>query len=1716
MKKIFLFLMLSSLIFGDTIKGIVVDLNNNPVKDAEVKLEAISPLTEKDSKITKTNKNGEFTIENLKTGYYYLKSIAHGFLLWNSRIEVNQAKYGVKTYKIVMKKPGSISGYVYDENSKPVEGAKVGNYSISVYTNKDGFYRITNLYPGENYLFCEKEGYVRADKNRIVVEENKETGGINFTLMIGGGISGIIFDSENKPLKNVYISTEGKTYKSTKTDEKGKFIVKGLLPGIYKIYTYTQGYETTFAGNIEVKKGEITEIPPIHLQLRPKSFSLYTKTNTFLPSENVYFYYNSFRISKIKLDIYKVDILSEINKVNWEKAPNLSYIEESVNLEECELIFSKEIKIEYPSPLSDLYHKKFEIGKLPFGVYIIVVKPENLGENRKLIIVTDIGIVNKRTQNQIFFQNQFYVVDLITGKPLPKVKVYFSHYDNKLNKYNFGIVKTTDERGIIESIDFHDLVIAIKENSFAFFNPIYPFYRYDWYPKPEISYIYTDRPVYRPGQTVYFKGILRKDEGSYYSLIDDKSVKVDIKDPAGNIIYSTDLEVRNSSFSGFFTIPEEPPLGIYSIDVSSVNSSYYGGVSFKVLEYRKPEFFVEVKSDKERYLPNEKVRILISSKYYFGAPLKEAEVSYSVYETLQWEYEDYEEGYEGEYYGYRRYLISGETKTNENGEALIEFQTKSSYESETIHTVEVRVRDISNREVKGICSFKVYPGNFKINIITSKYLYSPDENIPLKIELIDHDGIPVKNKIVNFGVELEIYKNRKYYYKKILTDTLKTDENGKIEINIKPQVCGYIKVSASSLDEYNNLITFNKFIWIASENYYFGYGKKELEIITDKDNYKTGENAKILINSTIPDMTLFFNLESYKIHDTKIINMKGNSILIEIPIKKEYLPNVYVSVFGVRNKKFYEITKNIKITPQEKFLKVDIIPDKNNYLPKEKATYRIRTTDFKGNPVFGELSFQVVDEAIYSISPELQRKIEDFFYGDKPNSVVIFYSFMEYSYGGASKDIKDIEIRKKFKDTAYWNPYIITDKNGEAIINVELPDNLTTWRAKAVAITNDTLVGTGINKIKTSKPLIVRLITPRFLVEDDILFISGIIHNYTEKTQNLKIALKGEGFEIFDKNEVEISVESNKEKKINWQIKVKDVEKAKFTLVAWNSEVNDGIELEIPVYLHGNQVWEVKAGKCDKEIVEKFDIPLNSYKTSIVSIIYPSIASGMYHAIEYLVNYPYGCTEQTMNTFLPAIYFNLAIKNLGVKDLSFLADNLINFQNILGQLPEIMNKGLSKLYRYQHEDGGWGWWENDPSNPYLSSYVMYGLSEIKKSGYIIDEKVFEKGKNYLKSIIPNIKEKETLIYVLYSFFESCGKSITDEERKIIGEYSKKLYNELISGENIHPYSGALLSIILNEFDKNKAKNLLDKIYKEIKFLTPYSAFFLCEEGNYYRWIDSNIEATSWVLKATLQIEPEREEIYKIIRYLVEMRRMGHWRSTKETSIVINAMTDFLLKNPSELQPDYTLLLYLNDEKIKEMKVTRETLKKFSTDIKIDEEEIKKGSQNIIKIEKEGMGNLYYSSLLSYYQKGLITEKNFGFKIERTYEKVILEKKGEEIEEKFEPLNGPVKIGDKIRVKLKITGENFYEFIIIEDPLPSGFEVLEDEKDYNLYSERQIKDEKVVFFRIGWDGEKTKEITYYIRPEIVGSFHVLPAKVYLMYFPDVYGSSNENNLKVVEK
>src|SRR5581483_8506591 len=192
---------------------------------------------------------------------------------------------------------------------------------------------------------------------------------------------------------------------------------------------------------------------------------------------------------------------------------------------------------------------------------------------------------------------------------------------------------------------------------------------------------------------------------------------------------------------------------------------------------------------------------------------------------------------------------------------------------------------------------------------------------------------------------------------------------------------------------------------------------------------------------------------------------------------------------------------------KDKFLSLEIIPNKKEYKPREAASYTVLARNANGSPAAGaEVSLGVVDEAVYSIRPENSGDIRRAFYGTRPNSVQTNFS-TSYNFSGYSGDkpvriaknkrsyqLADFKnesqyaeptIRKEFKDTAFWQPDVITGADGKATVNFTLPDNLTTWRATARAVTADTKVGSGVGKVLARKDLILRLETPRFLTEGD-------------------------------------------------------------------------------------------------------------------------------------------------------------------------------------------------------------------------------------------------------------------------------------------------------------------------------------------------------------------------------------------------------------------------------------------------------------------------------------------------------------------------------------------------------------------------------------------------------------------------------------------------------
>jgi len=1697
-------LIFASVCFCDMITGIVKTTDNKRVIGAEVRVFKIRQVENTPVKTTMSDRYGKFKIEGLETGYYRIlvskKNFCDGSL---GTIEVNQPKYGIANYEIVLKKPGSISGFVYGPDGQPVQSARIvcTRNNKSTITDNRGFYKIDGLEPGNFYIYAEAKGFVKNYRPNVVVEENKETAGINFTLSYAGTIKGVVVDAETgKVVENAMVECSGPGYCSSKTDSKGKFFIENLVPGRYDIGVYTQGYEYASARNISVVAKETVDVGEIKIKLRPKYFHLNTSQWLFTPGENVKFYFNAYRIPSVTINIYEIDLLNEINKSKGFSRP-IKTILMSADISNKAPVLSKKIDISYRTPLTELYDRRMSAGMLPEGVYVCVVTPEGLPPQRQVFFVSDVGFISKTCDNK----SVFTVFSISKGVALADISVYV--FDNL---WNLKQEIKTDSNGQF-IFDESQKFLIISGKSFAVSDTVTKgYYGSD---DKRMIYSYTDRPVYRPGHTIYFKAIPRIDSGDKYEMAQITGCQVKILAPDGSAVYETTLvPQKTGSISGQWTIPDEPPLGTYSIEFKTQGQDILSGrCAFKVLEYRKPEFSIEVKTDKIRYLPGEKIKAIISAQYYFGAPVKNADIMWAVYSKPAYDYYDFED-YDGEYEyeGWWRgsLVCSGNLKTDENGTMLLEIPTKKSYQQKETYLIEVKMTDLSRREITSSTKVLIVPGNFEISISTDKYVYSSGEEIPLAVSARYYeDNSPVIGKQFTISVSQETYdqKKKRWTFKELLT-TKFVSKGEKTTIKLKPSATGNIRIDVRGIDQFHNIISATRYVWIAGRDYYSSwYGRKEIEIVSDKKEYEIGDTAKILINSSYKDLNLLFSIEGTKLFETKLIRMQGNSALIEIPVKQEYVPNIYISVCGVKNKNFISSSKPLKIACKEKFLNVEIIPEKSRLQPRESARYRIKITDSEGKGVSAEFSMGVVDESIYAISGELVPKIEDFFYGGKANRVSTSYSFSRWYYGGAGKDFAQEEIRRNFKDTAFWLPYAFTDTTGTADIQFNLPDNLTTWRTTIRAITFDTKVGSGINKVITTKPLIANLIMPRFMVEDDRMLISGVIHNYTGKNQKIFVEMKADGLDILDEKEKTIEIENGKSARVDWKVKVNSVKNAVITLFAQTSSYKDAMELTIPVFSYGADERYVFAGQCEDTRTDTFYMPAGTIPASIdaKSYIYPSLISGLFSSLDELAKYPYGCIEQTLSGFLPAVQVANTLSRIKKEDLDFLASDKEKFEEMIARLPKKVSDGLVKLYHYQNQDGGWGWWSNDASNPYTSGYVMFGLAHVKKSGYLINEEKFEMGKKFLKSAIGSVQDYNQKVFMLYSLVYAGEKNTSAIE----DIYENK--------DKLHPYTMAQLCLILHYLGDSRAKDILNELCSKAIKPTPNFCYWQAEDGN-YTWIHSNVETTAWALRAILATDPNRQEIPGILRYLVMKRQGGMWMSTKDTAMCLFAFTDYLEKS-DELSPDYTTVLSINNNEIAKEKITRESIKKFVTTINVPPENLKAGRTNEMKIQKQGKGNLYYTHLIKCAVRDVaIPDFDSGFKVSRRYTETeprkVQNARGE-ISYVYDEIARPLKSGERIRVEIKISGGEKYQYVMIEDPIPAGCEVVQEAVgDGWWYCRKEVRDEKVAFFTTFWS-ERERIITYQLRAETPGFYHVLPTKAQLMYLPEVWGRSRGNTLTI---
>lgn len=1293
---------------------------------------------------------------------------------------------------------------------------------------------------------------------------------------------------------------------------------------------------------------------------------------------------------------------------------------------------------------------------------------------------------------------------------------------------------------------------------------------YDFYPSPVSTYAYTDRPVYRTDQPVYFRGVVRAKDDVTYTPLDRSTVPVTITDPNGDIVFSADLPLTPfGTFSGQFDIAADASLGSYylNVDLAVEGYDYFygGGVSFLVAEYRLPEFRVEAQAQAAEIVRDEMVRVDVESTYFFGGAVSGGSLTYNVIRAPYYfsysgpgyySFFDYDaDSGPGPYYsGYgEEFIASGEGVLDAQGRFTIEVPADvvKATTSQTL-TVEATVTDESQQAVSGRASVIVHSSLIYAGVRPESYVGTANQESAFEMIVVDWDSQPVANQVLDVEIVERRWSNVqeqddrgrttwKWEVEEIsvANGSVTSGPDGKARFAFTPPNGGVFKARVTTRDTNGNQAVSASTLWVSSREYvsWRQQNSNRIDLIIDQDDYQIGDTARILITSPFQGTAqALVTVERGDILSIERITLDSNSYVYEVPITEDYAPNAYVSVFLVKGVdannpvatfRMGMVQFGVEINRKE--ISIDINTDVERAQPQQTVTYTVRTTDYKGDPVSAEVGIAVTDLAALSLAAPNSGPILSHFYGEQGlgirtasgltiNTDQLTQEILDTVKGGGGGFAVDgiIEIRGEFVDTPYWNATVVTDVNGVATVDVRLPDNLTTWRLDARAVTSGsdglTLVGQDTFDLLSTKPLIIRPVTPRFFVVGDQAKLGAVVNNNTEEEQEVVVTLRGAGYTLHSDAAQVIRIPAGGRGRVNWDVVIDDVFSITAAFTADAGAFTDGsisgVSLDdagtLPVYRYEVPETVGTAGMLrDAETrVESIVLPRRFEVTQGEVTIHldQSLAASTLESLEYLRNFPHQCVEQTVSRFLPNIMTYRALQSLGLAD-----------EELRIGLERAINEALQKLYAEQKSDGGWGWFLNDRSNELVTAYALIGLVEARAQGMPVSESVTRNAINFLKGRLESatiqmatwrLNRQAFMLYALARAGEGEMARMTRlyDVRARLSNYAQALLAQAFWLHN--PENMARVDVLISD--------LLGQVR-----LSATGMHWEENERDYYNW-NTDIRTTAMVLDTLVKVRPQSELLPNVVRYLMVQRKARAWETTQETAWAVMALTSWMIES-GELQAEYAYSVAVNGENLLSGQATPATVKERQT-LVVEVANLLKDEANLFAFTRgEGSGVLYYSAFLrAYLPVPEVEPLSKGITIQRRY--TLL---GDESRQSI----SEGRVGDLVQVRLTVIAPTDLHYVVIEDPLPGGAEGI----DPNLQTSQQIGTAPGLeandpwrygwgwwyFSRIEFRDEKvqlystylpagTYEYVYTMRLGVEGVYNVIPPTGQEFYFPDVYG------------
>ncbi len=1379
--------------------------------------------------------------------------------------------------------------------------------------------------------------------------------------------------------------------------------------------------------------------------------------------------------------------------------------------------------------------------------------------------ITDLGVTLKTSRDQILV----WVTSLQDGTPKAHAQVELRNEENEILWTG-----TTNENGVALAPGREELALHGKDRwtrpvVYAFVSSengdavlasdwndgLEPWrfnVNFDYSPQETglVTALFTERGIYRPGEKVYVKGITRRQKDGQWTLPRlQKGTWRIFNSRREEIARHTVKYGKQGEFDFSFDLPTDAVTGVWQIHFETEHAETETDYSFRVEAVKQADFAVHLRAEKGAYVSGETARFTASADYLFGAPVAGGRIRWTLRRSNDWFHPSGYEGYEFMPYFLVRdegendtLLAQSSGKLNAQGQINFTETLPKVTRRQSIYA-EAGVQTPTGQQLFARTQATLNPADFYLGSYMERWTVEKGEQVTARIVAVGLDGKAVGPVKVKANVQKEEYLSvrktglsgrlewvSERRTKNILRQTFTVPETG-ADFSFLPAEPGNYQITLSAKDKKGHEVRggFEVTVYGKGDAYWKQNDDDILILKQDKDLYNPGETARILVESPYEQATALVTVERAGILEHWVRSISGGADYIEIPVRAEYVPNVFVSVTLVRgraeqpsyDKDGLDLAKpqgktgyaQLRVSQKEREIRTGVSTDKKHYLPGEKVTVKLDTS-IEGKPVAADVTVMVVDEGILALTGYQVPNLMDIFYAPQALSVSMadnrvfligqrnFGEKGENRGGGGSAlhQLGGTDLRSHFEFTPYFNAQVKTDSQGQGTVTFNLPDNLTSFRVMAVSSTVQQF-GAGQTDITVSKPIMLISKMPRFLRRGDNFQCSAVIYNYEDEKGEIILSAQASGALKLTSRTGKLRVAKGTAAQISWPCIALEAGEAEVTFAASTANAKDSVVVPISVKeVEKAQTLALYSAtdEAQEQVLEKPEFVYEKADNKVLFALASTALLNVRGGISYLLTYPYDCLEQQMSKIAPLVTSAQLIKDFNIGNLE---DYKKTVQTILDAIPT-----------YQAPSGGLAYWPGAQPDPYVTAYALEMAQRAKQEGYKVPSAALEKAVAWLKEIFGT----EQLQAYPYSAAENATvRAYAVYVLALYGQPLEAQFNTLYGQRNalsVPAQAYLLLAAQALHRPETVQKQLVKEILNQMQYGDQTVFFTAGETGQ--PWLHmSEVKVTALVLEALLKTKASFAKPYQVVKWLVQqLNAGGHWQNTSDNAAAFMALhTYYTLKET--VVPDFMAQVSLNGEELFSAPFVGRSLRQREEQFSF-KQVYEQAPQARVQLVKFGEGTLYYTLAQTYLPQSYTDEINAGFQVSRQVTDLY---------------NRPVEefhTGMRYKVTLKVRNAADYSFVALEDFIPAGFELVNtalateskteastlDNAEWGSFGRDEKYDDRIVVFADFLSaGEHT--YSYLLQATVTGTFSYPSVWASQMYDPAVFGRNATSQVVV---